>query len=189
MGILVDQAVRLMRESWNSPKELAEELYAMFMSDQPVKIDTPVQIVNNTTNQPAVTIYQGGKLDDAVTINRRAPASQRSNFEPPPEEEIEEGPPFSLTIINSDGTIESTSDPEEDPQPVASGGGAFPGDVVSGPGSTYAVDVYESGLSISPVRKTCTAIGLSSSAEIPTGTRVLCFKIGANYFLDVPRWL
>jgi hypothetical protein len=62
MSIFGDQSERLLRETWGSPTDLAEELYAMFQSNLPLNINGPVTITN-TTPQPALTVQQLGAFD------------------------------------------------------------------------------------------------------------------------------
>lgn len=44
MGIFKDQAIRLLRWPWPTPRQLAQELFAIFDSDDPITIDSPLTI-------------------------------------------------------------------------------------------------------------------------------------------------
>lgn len=193
MGLFKKQSIRLMREDWGSPKELAEEVYAILNSDEPIEIDSPVTITN-TTNSPPLTLRQFGGTDNGIRIEKY----------PEPPGEFDDVPPLEfpddvgleiLTLIGTDGTIETgTGDPTDDDDPTtvaieSGGGGGFPGKIISGSGSSYQVDVYEDGLTESPTRRTVTQLQIDSSETIPANTWALVGKIGDEYFMAVPVWL
>lgn len=75
MGLMRDQAIRLLRDDWGGggTKQLAEELYSMLTGDDPIQVDSPMSItvkgnrnyapltVNNFTgSQFAIDITNGG---------------------------------------------------------------------------------------------------------------------------------
>jgi hypothetical protein len=63
------------------------------------------------------------------------------------------------------------------------GGGGFYGEVVSGSGSTYTVDVEGVG------NVTVTQLQIDGDETIPAGTMALVVQVGENYFMQVPVWL
>lgn len=191
MGILGDQAMRLLRESWASPNELAEELFAMFTSDRPVTIDSPLIINNTSADGPPITINQGGSNDQTIVINRDSP-------DPP---DVPDFPDFDfptpgntyITVIYADGTVDNPADdpppnqpPDDDEQPE--GGGGFPGQVISGSDNDYTVEVYESGLTLAPVSRQVRQLSIASGEVIDPGTWGLIGRVGAEYFMQLPVW-
>src|SRR5262245_47975157 len=85
MGFLRDEAMRLRRTKWGHPAAdlLAEELFAIFTSDVPFVIDSPV-IIENETNDPPLQIRDFGDSDMSIQITKRR--------EPPPD--LPEIPPL-----------------------------------------------------------------------------------------------
>lgn len=204
MGFMKDQAPRLTRERWADVNELAEEIYAIWMSEVPVKFDSPI-VINNETRGPAMTINQGGTSDQTIIINRNpGPGDPLPPGYPP-------GSPGggdtifidnSVTIINYDGVPEPHPDPPpppEDPQPgtgdtINLGGGGFPGKVISKvSGAIYDVAVYESGLSQSPTTRRVTQLQIHEDATIPADTWTIVGQAGSganlSRFMSVPVWL
>lgn len=188
MGFLKDQAARLQRETWASPTELAEELYAMFTSEKPVVFDSPV-VINNPTGGPGITINQGDAGDTSIEIINNPYWHQGDTTTTITNQFI--------TIIYGDGTIEGYPDPPpapEDPQPgdgepVGGGGGGFPCEVVSGSGFLYTCNVYTSGLGTTPIQTQVRFLGMSSQAQLPAGTQSVANLVGASYFSYVACWI
>jgi hypothetical protein len=191
MGIFKKQSIRLRREKWQNADELAEEIYGILNSDEPIEITSPVTI-NNTTGAPGLTINQHGDTDQGMVINRF----------PEPPTQFPDIPPFDfpdgvgtqiVIVINGDGTISTGSGPPGTTINTTTietgGGGGFPGVVVSGSGDTYEVDVYESGLNESPTRRTVTQLQIAEDAEIPAGTWAMIGSAGESMFMQVPVWL
>ncbi len=199
MGFLRDQASRLIRTKWGHPSvDLAmQELFAIFTGDEDIVFDSPVTIVN-TSDQAPLTIRDFGDSDQSISITKQR--------QPPPD--IPEIPPLDfdgvggVTIRNiyPDGGDEfwegdrgappDTTRGTGAPAGSGSGGGGFPGKVVSGgPGSTYLVDVYEEGLSSAPVQRTVTQLSIDAAETIPADTWAVVGKVGDDYFMQVPVWL
>lgn len=192
MGIFKNQIPRLRRQKWKDVQLFADEMIALLSSDAPIEIDSPV-VISNTTDQAPLTINNHSNSDDDITINRY----------PEPPIDLPEIPPFDfpedvgdviVIHINEDG-IESEEAPADDPTDVSprpsrsSGGGGFPGVVVSGgPGASYQVDVYESGLSQAPTRRTVTQLSIASDETIAAGTWTLVGTVNSEYFMQVPVW-
>lgn len=193
MGFLEKQAQRLQRESWSDINELAQEIYAIFHSDGQIEFDSPI-VINNTTGAAPITINHGGTGDETIVINREVPANPPVPGFPDPDD-IGSGDQY-VTIVYADGTIEKFDDPPPEPEKPqrgegeedSGGGGGFPGEVVSGSGDTYQVDVYEGGLDAAPVTRTVTQLEIHPDEQIPAGTWALVGKLGDEYFMQVPVW-
>lgn len=196
MGFLRDQASRLIRTKWGGNVDRAmEELYAIFTGDEDIVFDSPVTI-NNSTNDPPLTIRDFGDSDQSISITKQR--------EPPPN--LPDIPPLdfggvgniTITNIYPDGSHETWPGDAGNPPSTTpgtgdtgdtGGGGGFPGQVVSGgPGDTYTVNVYESGLSSAPVSRTVKQLSIAIDATIPAGTWALIGKVGSDYFMQVPVW-
>lgn len=191
MAIFRKQSIRLLREKWTDPQNLAEEIFGILNSDEPIEIDGPVTI-NNNTDQSPLTINNYSNSDDDVTINRYPDdPPDLPNYPPPPP--MDTGDVITIHI-NQDG-IDRDRKPPNDPGPPTSdplpgGGGGFPGQVVSGgPGDTYTVNVYENGLNQPFAARTVIQLQIHDDATIPAGTWALIGKVGNEYFMQVPVWL
>jgi hypothetical protein len=178
MSIFGDQSERLLRETWASPSELAEELYAMFGVNTPLQIQGPVEITN-TTPGPALTVKQLGafdaggfppglKPDDPAAISLQFPG-----LSPTP---ADVSPP-----VTQQNITQNTLKP--------GGGGGVPGQIVSGSGDTYDVDLYEKGVAAG-VTKTVsvTQLQIDPAETINAGTWTLVTQAGDGYFMQVPVW-
>lgn len=192
MGIFKNQIPRLRRQKWKDVQTFADEMIALLSSDAPIQIDSPV-VINNTTDQSPLTINNYSNSDDDVTINRY----------PEPPVQLPEFPPFDfpdgvgdviIIHINEDG-VDVDDAPANDPTDTTprpettSGGGGFPGQVVSGgPGDEYTVNVYESGLNSPPTLRTVTQLSIHEDATIPADTWVMVGKVGEEYFMQHPVW-
>lgn len=191
MGLFRDQASRLLRERWPDANLLAEELYAMFTSDVPVSIDSPV-IITSTNGAPPLTLRNFGTGDGAIQIIKQGP----------PQVVLPEIPPLdfsgvgeeNVTNVYDDGETE-TFGGEEGARGTGTnpnsggGGGGFPGKVLSGSGSSYQVAVYESGLSSEPTTRTVTQLSIAEGEVVPADTWALVGQSGEAYFMQVPVWL
>lgn len=192
MGILTDQAIRLLKTRWRDPNQLAEELYAILTSDAPVNISGPVTITNSS-GEPDLTIDHQGAGDYSVVI--RKATRPDINFPDLPFLPIDPGD------TNWSGwPVDDPTNPVEDPDwapdaPPApqprqqGGGGGFPCRVVSGSGNTYSCAVYEDGLAAAPSTRSVRQLQISAAATIPAGTWAVAGKAGGAYFMQVPVWL
>jgi hypothetical protein len=173
MSIFGDQSERLLRETWGSPTELAEELYAMFGVNTPLQIQGPVTITN-TTPGPALTVNQLGAY---------TPGDFPPGLTPPP------SPGISILSPGTDATPSGAAPP---PAPVSvggGGGGGIPGQVQSGgPGPSYQVAIYTAGLAGGFIVVTVTQLQIDPDETIPVGTWALVTQAGANYYMNVPTW-
>lgn len=66
-----EQAIRLLREKWGSPRLLAEELYAIFMQEAEQTFNQPVAIEPNNTGEPAAKVRKFADDDIVLRITRR----------------------------------------------------------------------------------------------------------------------
>lgn len=207
MGFMRDQASRLIREKWANPNLLAEELYAMFTSDDPVNIDSPVTITSPTTSNDApLTLRNFGNTDNIIDIVQSNPPI---NFPPlPPLPDIPPLPPLefppgtiTFTTIYVDGSGQtSTTDRGADPTPTppkrgdgkpisSAGGGGFPCKVISGgPGAIYQCDIYPDGLGAAPTRVSVTQLQIDPTATIPPNNWTIAVKAGDFYYMQIPVW-
>lgn len=165
MGILADQAFRLLREEWQNPLDLAQEIYLILRNKDPLQIDGPVQITN-PTDLPAVSIANTGQDGKADIFNITRPADPNLTFND-----------------LFPGVASPTSS-----APATPGGGGTPGKIVSGSGANYKVQLYPDG--VTP-KSTVDAVQLQidPAEKIPAGTWVSATKVGAKYVLFVPVWL
>lgn len=76
MGILGDQAIRLLRDDWGGggTKQLAEELFTIFTADVPVKVDSPLEITikGQRIDQPPLSIFNYTPSPTSLAINNGA---------------------------------------------------------------------------------------------------------------------
>jgi hypothetical protein len=71
MGIFKDASSRLVRDNWSSVQELAEELYAMFNSDGPIQVDSPLVLLPSAGGGPSLSIRRpAGDLSSPIEITR-----------------------------------------------------------------------------------------------------------------------
>lgn len=195
MGILKDEAARLMRTKWKSAQTLAEEIFAILNSDKPLQIDGPVTI-NNTTAAPSITVKQANNNDQVMNVVKQPlPTPTLPGIPPLP------APPAgqrSVMVIYADGTTGYAPFPQgtitpgqsskETPEPEKrqSGGGGFPGTVVSGSGSAYQVRITtpEGSKTVA-----VTQVQIATGATIPAGTGAVVVQVGEAYYMQVPVWL
>lgn len=193
MGFLRDEALRLLREKWQNPTLLAEELYTILNSDLPLNIDGPVTINNPPgSTEPGLTINQEGGGDIAFQINKNNGDGTQSIVQ------------LSYTgdTLVFDGPITDPEDPDadedntEEQTPESSGGGSIPCRVVShiGSGASYQIALYEQGVDLGITQTvTATQLQIAADAEIPEGTWTFANKIsrtgGDVFYIQVPVWL
>lgn len=71
MGVLFDQAERLLREKWASVQLLAEELFAIFRQQDATNIDTPVKVQPGPgVTLPAITINTTDTGGSQIVFNK-----------------------------------------------------------------------------------------------------------------------
>lgn len=165
MGLFKEQSLRLLRETWASSRMLAEELYAILNSDEPLTIDGPVTI-NNTGDSPALTIKNLGGGDTAIEIQRRAdPSGPTTPGEPPADP-------------RDDATTDVTNGGDVVNQATGAAGNTVPCVVLSrvGTSDTYFIELHENGADRGATRNV-TAVNLTAGVAIPAGTATLASKV------------
>jgi hypothetical protein len=120
-----DQAMRLLREKWPNADLLAEELFAILTAERPTLTNGPI-VINNESDQTPLIIRNLGDAPFAIEIITSDPTK-------------EDG--FKNAKIDNDGNPVVDEEDEEE----AEGGGSVPGQVVSGSGTSYSVQIYENG--------------------------------------------
>ena len=203
MGLYRDQAIRLLREDWGSINEAMEELYAIFTSDVPVQIDSPVTITAGpNSNSPPLTLRNFGNSEQIINIERSALQPNFPNF--PGFDPADIGD-YIFTVIWPDGTAEGFPGREpNEPQPPqrgrgeqptqgGGGGGGLPGQVTSGSGSTYQVTVYRQGLAGPGESVSVRQLSIASDESIDAGTWVIVVQTTADdgtvsYYMQHPVW-
>lgn len=161
------QALRMLRETWRSATELAEELYAIFANDKlPLEHSGPITLDKPDGTQAPITLRGFKSGDTVLTINRTPDA------------------PINITLgnPNPDGTIPlgglaGQSQQQQTPT------NTFTGTVLSGSGATYSVR-----LGIGQTVNV-TQLQINSDDIIPAGTRVLVVKEAGVFKMVVPVWL
>lgn len=68
MGIMIDEAERLLRKKWGNAQELSEEIYSILTARGPVMINSPVQIATNS-KEPALSIVNNFGDGSGPTLN------------------------------------------------------------------------------------------------------------------------
>ena len=201
--IPIAEAIRLMRDDWESAKTLAEELFAMLTADLPA--DAPVAIskpLNSAAPIFKVGGYSNGDTLFEVTGAGGTPFGRIS---------IQNGAlvfeaPAVVAAAGAGAQIQgsttmpliprSASQPGEPrrPQPPqqqsGGGGGGFPGQVVSGSGSTYQVNVYPAGTGGAAVLVSVKQLQIDPAETIPAGTWTTVVQTSdGSYSMQVPVWL
>jgi hypothetical protein len=184
VGFLKDQAIRLLRESWSRPKELAEELFAIFDSDTPFTIDGPLTINNTSPTEPAIRIRQFGDSPINIVIQRPEVPGAFPGGPDPVDDPVEE------EVAPDSGSAPGGQQDEEE-SGGSSGPGGIYGVVQSGSGSSYQVLIYEDGPSAAATRTvTVTQVQIDASAEIPADSGVVVFEQPAGtYWMQAPVWM
>lgn len=171
MSLFGNQILRLLREKWPNATMLAEELFAILQGNIPLTQDAPITITTEGEDEAPLILRPGG--DVAIEINR---------------------PDGTTVQIHKDGRVtptpEDEEEEEEEPETPIVGANVFPGEVVSGSGNTYLVDLYENGPS-SPSTKTVTVTQLQihEDSDVPAGTWVMVALNGSQYSMQVPVWV
>jgi hypothetical protein len=160
------QALRLLREMWHSPTELAQELYAIFQDSNPTS-SGPITITNNTPAGPGMTMNQDNSTGPAIQITKGK----------------------TTLGIGMDGNGNLTTSTNGKPA-VGAGGGGVPGQVQSGgPGAgPYVVKIYPNGLLGATLNVAATQLQIDSGATIKAGTWTLVTQAGGAYYMQVPVW-
>lgn len=211
MSLFGDQAIRLLREKWKNPVQLAEELYAMFTSSRPLTTDAPITIFQSG-DQPPLRIVMNSPDPGVLPIQvfRPDPVTGVSGYDP-------DAPSGGVTIDGGGNPVPTpgggnnpagggtdlggidwpeATDPENVPPP-AENPIVLWGQVVSGSGETYQVKVWgKPPSSFGPMGVlTCTVGQIDPEEAVPAGTFVVvvAFPDGAGGIAEArfqpPVWL
>lgn len=194
------QKVRLLREDWPSPTELAEELYAMMDDSIPADLGNGPITANNPTSLPALTLGTSGDIGGVVLqvngangqpVGGIVLGDNGLQFASPSQlQAIATGGPGTLPVFGTNnppgidlagtGTGANTS----------SAPTSFPGTIVGGAGSTYSATIYPDGLDGKGQDVAVTQLQIDSSETIPAGTSVIIVQTSdGKYQMQVPVWL
>lgn len=178
MGWYSQQAMRLLRQKWKNPTQLAEELYAILSSeDLPMETTGPVTIDKGATDEPGLTMRGFSSGDFVIKIEKNK----------------DDPEPF-LYRLGDDGVIGPMvpETPPQNPQGVADQkqkGQTDPGqflsigEVTGGSGSTYQVALADGKAIEATVRQ------IAADEVIPTGTTVYAVKVGQTWYIQPAVWL
>jgi hypothetical protein len=164
MAFFGTEALRMLREQWQNATLLAQELYAIFTSDQPVTVTSPVAVsgTGNPANPAPVQITLGD--NQGITVTHGANTTT-----------------FSL---DNQGNLQQQTGfagGSGQKKPIA---GGLIGIVQSGSGATYQVALQGTGQVV-----TVTQLSINASETIPAGTPVVVVQVGAAYQMQVPVWM
>lgn len=166
------QAVRLLRRIWDTPTQLAQELFAMFQPDIPLFHNAPITITNEGEG-PGLRVRNFGSNVPLV---------------------IETGDEeFEFRVENGDLILpgRTRAQPEEDGG-GGGGGSTFPGKVVSLiSGNNYQVLSYRDGSAAASTGAiTVRQADIHADDEIPADTWVMVSELeSGDYEMQVPVWL
>jgi hypothetical protein len=74
--------------------------------------------------------------------------------------------------------------------PPANSGFTVPGQISSGSGNTYNVNLFENGSTSASTRTVSVKqLQISGSETIPSGTWVVVYQVGSEFFMQTPVWL
>jgi len=164
MAVFGTEALRMLREQWQNATLLAQELYAIFTSDSPVPITSPVSVSGtaNPTNPAPLQITLGD--NQGITVNHGA---TQTTFSLDPNGNLQQ----QTGLAGGTGVI----------KPIA---GGLIGTVQSGTGSTYQVKLQGTGQVV-----TVTQLSIDPTETIPAGTPVVVVQVGSAYQMQTPVWL
>lgn len=159
-------AVRLMREEWGAKivdiegderdtgvQELAEELYAMILSEEPIELFEPI-VLNNNTDGPAIVIRQSATAKDPITV-------------------IDEDGNEETIQTKDDKDQQDEDDLQENPNLT---GRAIPGNIVANlTGGNYSINLLDGGISAGVSRR-IVANSRTSARDFAVGTPVTVFQ-------------
>jgi hypothetical protein len=169
--------MRLMRESWTSAKELAEELFALLQSDIPLSHDAPLTLTNrNQPGQPALTVrdFSDGGLVQFVG----------SDGTPTGGLFIEGGELIlqhqgALPTDIGEPTQPRTDAPDDEEAPTV-----FAGTAASGSGAgPYTIDLVGGGT------VAATVLQILESETVPSGTGVIVVRQGDAFYFQPAVWM
>jgi hypothetical protein len=168
---LQEQALRMLRDDWTA-KMLSEELYAIFRQEIPLNTTA----TNNMTAPdagPALNLRQYGDGPVLQIYGKKN--------EPAGGLYVQDG----KLLVQPSGKLK----PGVPPSPP-SAGGAFPGQVQSGAGSSYIINGYKHGSGGAATGAVSARVpGLAAGEVVPAGTWVTVCDLGNGvYEAVVPLW-
>lgn len=197
-------AARLLRPGINTTQDLAEELYAIANSKEPLRIERPLVVVGQDGVPPVTFVVppdaNGNATNTTITVVQGAPTPTPPGFPtlpPYPTEYIPLPPP---PFPGSPPPSPNSPLPPPPPNPVpgtspqvivgvGSGGGGLVGTVTAGSGSSYTMNVYTGDPGITtPSSVTVTQLSIDAAADIPNGVWAVVVRLGNAYFMQVPVW-
>lgn len=167
-----EQAIRIRREAW--------QIYGRDGKPDIVKLQQFAEEISAILENTAELTHYG-------PLNIYGP--QNSNATKGPLSLFPIGDQPAISIIKQDGTRSdigqdgTVSEIDEDGNGTPRSGGGLAGKVVSGSGTSYVVDLYESSLTTASQRVSASAPYLNSTETIPAGDWVSLTRIGSSYLL------
>ncbi len=154
MSIFAKQVPRLMRVDWNrmGPQALAQEIAAIWLSDEPIEITSPVKLTSDGNDSP-------------LTITTNTPATGAT--------------PDPITYVFNDTPVSpGPSPPPPPPPPPPSGSGnAFSAQVLNQvSGVNYNCTLYPGGVAAVVEMK-----NLVGTSLLPSGIWVPVIQVGTEY--------
>jgi hypothetical protein len=171
------QSIRLIKEKWKTPMQLAEELYTMITSGDPVNIPAGSTIAPPAPGQPYLNLPGYTQGDSIMNLTR-------------------DGRPVGDITVFGDqiqfvGPGQSPGGSQQQQGGKGQGSPAFPGVIKSGgPGNSYIATIFEGGVtSTSGKDVNVTQLQIDPSATLPPGLPVTVF-LGADgkYWINSPIW-
>ncbi len=175
------QAIRLMRERWTSPSELAEELVSMFDDKIPLDHNGPLTLRKLNANAPGLQILNTAGGDSLRVEGGEVIVKDVTHF----------------TVTGADaidiGELETPINIKGKPYPPEGSGGTtvFLGRVVSGTGNTYVVELYGKGSSQAATKTvTATVPQIADEEQIPPDTWIgAVHQFDGSYEFQPPVWI
>lgn len=171
-------AHRLQRQKWK-PEQIQAAMEEIFAILQVEDYSTEGEETHLSDGTHPSSSYRGYDFSDFPAIS-----FQRLDRDT--------GQVLSELAITPDGITVTTHDPDTGETTVAgvgSGGGGFPGEVLSGgPGATYLVRITTSDDGDTE-DVLATQLQIAATETIPTGTKCLVAQVGEDYFIQVPVWV
>jgi len=174
MSLFGEASNRLMRTNWKSIDELAKELYALFTSNIPVRIEGGLEIVKQTGRPPLKII---DRLQPSSTDGLLALESNDQS------KELTYDDLGLLSGSESDGSDLSNLISQRQVQ------GQIIGVIVSGTGSNYQVDLYKQGYPGPSSRVSAIQLQIDPADSVPAGTFTMVSQVGTQYYFQASVWL
>ncbi len=166
------QAMRLRRTDWKNATLLAEELYAMFQEDIPLTHSGGLELKAKGDDAP-LTLTRG-EFSDGPVLTFNNGGGDTGGFAWDGADLVISGPSIFFETLDGEGNPVRTAlgegsgggDEEEEETPASS----YPGQVVSGEGTAYRVNVYTAGTSGTPTEVSAVGLGVADEAQVAAGS-------------------